>query len=169
MKSQESISVSCVQNFHTNPAVMQETMLRLSILQIHFHTLVQYVINQWDPEMRSIFIWQDFTRNSIRIITMSLSCYHIFYIFSVFVSQDQLAGYLSQHTICETDSSSGTVAWSCAICNKYLNKKYDVLRHIESLHVETDPYLCLYCSQQFKTRRSVQRHTLAVHKTNQFQ
>lgn len=73
---------------------------------------------------------------------------------------------MEQQTICEQDTA-GTKYWKCAICQIYHNRKQDLLRHIESLHIKTDPYVCLYCQShlEFKTKRALQRHVTASHKT----
>jgi len=81
----------------------------------------------------------------------------------VFVPQEKLEAYIQEQCNCQTDEN-GTKYWSCAVCNKYLYQKQDLLRHIESFHVETTPYFCTYCDAQFKTRRAVKRHTVSVHK-----
>jgi len=81
----------------------------------------------------------------------------------VFVPHEKLEAYIQEQCNCQTDEN-GTKYWSCAVCNKYLYQKQDLLRHIESFHVETTPYFCTYCDAQFKTRRAVKRHTVSVHK-----
>ena len=84
--------------------------------------------------------------------------------FSVFVVQENIDAYIQDHCTFQEDENGGKY-WSCGICHKYLNRKMDVVRHIESFHVETTPYYCTYCDSQFKTRRAVQRHILSIHKS----
>jgi len=81
----------------------------------------------------------------------------------VFVPQEKLEEYIQEKCVLQIDVN-GSKYWSCAVCNKYLYQKQDLLRHIESFHVETTPFPCTYCDASFKTRRSVKRHALYVHK-----
>jgi len=80
----------------------------------------------------------------------------------VFVEHDRITSYINEQCVCQVDSS-GTKYWCCGVCNKFINQKRDLMRHIECQHVETSPYFCSYCEQQFKTKRAVQRHTHTVH------
>jgi len=82
----------------------------------------------------------------------------------VFVTHDKIASYIQEQCLYQTDTT-GAKIWSCGVCQKYLNHKRDLMRHIESFHIDTTPYLCTHCEAQFNTKRSVQRHTLAVHNT----
>jgi len=83
----------------------------------------------------------------------------------VFVEQGGVAEFLEQKSICE--EFNGVKYWKCSLCHMNHNRKQDLLRHIESLHIQTDPYYCLYCqnSVQFKTKRSLQRHLSSSHKS----
>jgi len=80
----------------------------------------------------------------------------------VFVEHDRIASYISEQCVCQVDSS-GTKYWCCGVCNKFINQRRDLMRHIECQHVETSPYFCSFCEHQFKTKRAVQRHTHTVH------
>ena len=82
----------------------------------------------------------------------------------MFVEQDRVGEFLEQKSICE--EFNGVKYWKCAMCLINHNRKQDLLRHIESIHIYTDPYPCLYCqnSDQFKTKRALQRHLTAFHK-----
>jgi len=82
----------------------------------------------------------------------------------VFITHDKVSSYIQEQCLYQTDNS-GSKFWCCGVCQKYLNHKRDLMRHIESFHVDTTPYVCTHCEAQFNTRRSVQRHTLAVHNT----
>jgi len=79
-----------------------------------------------------------------------------------FVAQENIDAFILEQCICQEDENGGKY-WSCGICQKYLNRKMDVIRHVESFHVETTPYFCTFCDAQFKTRRAVQRHTIGIH------
>jgi len=72
----------------------------------------------------------------------------------VFVAQENIDAYIHEQCICQEDDNGGKY-WSCGVCQKYLNRKMDVIRHVESFHIETTPYLCQFCDAQFKTRRAV--------------
>ena len=82
----------------------------------------------------------------------------------MFVEQGGVAEFLEQKSICE--EFDGVKYWKCSLCHMNHNRKQDLLRHIESLHIQTDPYYCLYCqsSVQFKTKRFLQRHLSSSHK-----
>ena len=81
------------------------------------------------------------------------------------MEHDRIAAYVEKQCVCLLDQG-GVKFWTCGVCQKALNHKQDVMRHIESFHVETDPYLCHYCDTkvEFKTKRGLQRHTNANHK-----
>ena len=82
----------------------------------------------------------------------------------VYVEQARVAAFIDEQTICEQDAR-GAKYWRCAVCQKYLIKKCDLTRHIESFHLYTDPYSCHVCgNNQFKTIRALQRHLATVHK-----
>ena len=82
--------------------------------------------------------------------------------FSVYMEQDKVLAYIEDHASCQVDGR-GTRFWSCGICQRSLSNKSQTHRHIESYHIETDPYPCLLCCDQFTTRRALQRHTTAMH------
>jgi len=84
----------------------------------------------------------------------------------VYIEQDKVLEYIESQTICQVESSSGVKFWICGICQKILNNKSALARHIESFHVETDPYSCPYCADKvmFRTRRALQRHVNSAHK-----
>jgi len=81
----------------------------------------------------------------------------------VFLTHDKIDAYIQEQTVCQVDSTNGSKYWNCGICQKYLYKKQDLTRHIESFHVETTPYFCSLCDAQFNTRRACKRHTLSSH------
>jgi len=81
----------------------------------------------------------------------------------VFLTHDKIDAYIQEQTVCQVDSLNGSKYWSCGICQKYLYKKQDLTRHIESFHIQTDPFHCSMCSAQFNTRRACKRHFLSVH------
>jgi len=82
----------------------------------------------------------------------------------VYVEQSRVASFIEEQSICE-QGGHGSKTWRCAVCGKCLMKKCDLVRHVESFHVVTDPYSCEFCSlSQFKTVRALQRHMNTVHK-----
>jgi len=83
--------------------------------------------------------------------------------FSVYLEQDRVLDYIEEHALCRADEG-GARFWSCGLCHKSLSNKSQTHRHIESFHIETDPYSCIHCDAQFSTRRALQRHTVAVHR-----
>ena len=87
------------------------------------------------------------------------------YFFSVFVEQHRIGGYVEKQCVPMMDPG-GLKYWTCGVCNKALNHKQDLMRHVESFHVETSPYTCQICltNVEFKTKRGLQRHINAKHK-----
>ena len=83
--------------------------------------------------------------------------------FSVYLEQDKVLGYIEDHVVCQVGESGGRF-WSCGLCQKSLSNKSQTHRHVESYHIQTDPYSCFLCSDQFLTRRALQRHTTAMHR-----
>jgi len=53
--------------------------------------------------------------------------------------------------------------WACLICSKFITTRRDMGRHIEAVHVETDPFTCTECPSQFSNRRSLRRHLHTYH------
>ena len=93
-----------------------------------------------------------------------LLCTDKFVSLSVYVEQSRVASFIEDQSICEQGGHGGKT-WRCAVCGKCLMKKCDLVRHVESFHVVTDPYSCEFCSlSQFKTIRALQRHMNTVHK-----
>ena len=84
---------------------------------------------------------------------------------SVFVEQEKVLEYIESQTTSQVEST-GVKFWICGVCQKILNNKSALARHIESFHVETDPYSCPYCESSviFRTRRALQRHVNSAHK-----
>ena len=85
--------------------------------------------------------------------------------FSVFVEQHKIGGYVEKQCVPMMDPG-GLKYWTCGVCTKALNHKQDLMRHVESFHVETSPYICQLChaNVEFKTKRGLQRHTNANHR-----
>jgi len=81
----------------------------------------------------------------------------------VYLEQDKVLGYIEDHVVCQVGESGGRF-WSCGLCQKSLSNKSQTHRHVESYHIQTDPYSCFLCSDQFLTRRALQRHTTAMHR-----
>ena len=89
-----------------------------------------------------------------------------FSLISVFVQQEKVLEYIEGQVVCQADVN-GVKFWSCGICLKSLNNRSALVRHIESFHVETDPYICYHCKSEkvmFRTRRALQRHSNSAHK-----
>ena len=77
------------------------------------------------------------------------------------VSQDGISSFISTQMSEMFDGDKKV--WMCLLCEKTCNVKRDLGRHIEALHVLTDPFSCSLCDGQFSTRRALQRHNLAYH------
>ena len=75
-------------------------------------------------------------------------------LFLVFVEHGGLEAYISEMCVqCEDKS------YYCGVCgHQGSGKKQDIERHIESFHIETDPFPCNICGISCKTRRGYQRH-----------
>ena len=72
---------------------------------------------------------------------------------SVFLDHDQLDNYIRERCLQSEDG-----AHYCGVCGKPSKFKQDIERHVESAHVETNPFICLLCGFQAKTRRSLKIH-----------
>ena len=77
------------------------------------------------------------------------------------VSQDGIGSFISSQMSEMFDGERKI--WMCLMCEKTCNVKRDLGRHIEALHVLTDPFICGLCNGHFGTRRALQRHNLAYH------
>ena len=64
--------------------------------------------------------------------------------------------YISENVLVSEDQS-GRMNY-CAICQQSSKLKTDIERHIESAHIETDPFKCEVCGSSVKTRRSLKIH-----------
>ena len=79
------------------------------------------------------------------------------------MEQDKVVAYIEEQAIYQVDSN-GVKYWSCGLCHKTLSNKSQTRRHIESYHVQTNPYYCNQCAEQFTTQRGIQRHITANHR-----
>jgi hypothetical protein len=85
------------------------------------------------------------------------------YYFAVRLSHAELDAFYSEH-VGPRWNAKGLKFWACGICAKPGSSRQDVERHVESLHVTTDPYTCQQCEAQFSTKRGLTRHSLSVHR-----
>ena len=81
------------------------------------------------------------------------------------LSHTELDAFYVEHVQPRWDAK-GRKFWSCGLCAKRGSSRQDVERHIESLHVTTDPYGCGVCGASLSTRRGLTRHNHAVHRTS---
>ena len=79
----------------------------------------------------------------------------------VFLEHDQLDDYINGMVLLSEDGHGGRFAF-CGVCQKQ-GSKQDIERHIESWHIQTNPFPCEICGKNQKTRRSLQIH-LRLHK-----
>jgi len=55
--------------------------------------------------------------------------------------------------------SSDDKKWYCSVCGKAAFHKYDIIRHVESLHIANHPgYKCDYCETIVKSRNALRLH-----------
>jgi len=59
----------------------------------------------------------------------------------------------------------GQGRWSCLDC-EYVSQKCNVLKHIESRHVQTIQYSCPYCSKIIRGRNAYDSHLYQIHRAN---
>ena len=76
------------------------------------------------------------------------------------MEHEQLDNYISE-TCLQTEFKT----FYCGVCQKPGNKKQDIERHIESVHIQTNPFKCDICGSLLKTRKSLQIH-LRRHKND---
>ena len=79
----------------------------------------------------------------------------------MYLPHDQLDSYIQENVMCSEDDS-GKVAY-CALCQQSARYKQDIERHIESAHIETDPFNCNICGSSAKTRRTLKIHMKREH------
>ena len=54
--------------------------------------------------------------------------------------------------------------WTCSVCGKQSNRKTDITRHVEGLHVVNHPgYNCDICGQSAKTKYALGQHKRLKH------
>ena len=54
--------------------------------------------------------------------------------------------------------------YECNICNKrFGRRRYDMIKHIETVHEEKKPYECIICNNRFGGRYYMQKHIETVH------
>ena len=75
---------------------------------------------------------------------------------SVYLRHDQIDAYIEEQSLVYDDGFT-----YCAVCQYSSRSKQshrlDVRRHIESIHITTDPFPCDQCGKQVKTRLQLQR------------
>ena len=150
-------SVEFVRKFWTTRVLLTDTLRAFTWKQTH--TAAHTVLTK-----RGLWTKWYLGREELFNVTSTLHTRIKGFLFSVFVEQERVGEFLEQKIICE--EFDGVKYWKCAMCLLNHNRKQDLLRHIESIHIYTDPYHCLYCqtSVQFKTKRALQRHLTAFHK-----
>ena len=148
--------VASVRNTTETNATFRDT-LKLLIFR-PAHTLASFATHSLKPG--------DHFRDMKLLCTNNAECLAVKrHFLSVFVEQHKIGGYVEKQCVPMMDPG-GLKYWTCGICNKALNHKQDLMRHVESFHVETSPYICQLCltNVEFKTKRGLQRHINANHK-----
>jgi len=52
----------------------------------------------------------------------------------------------------------------CLICNKVSTMKYNLKKHIESIHLQDEPQDCTLCGRKFKNKNTLQNHMSLSHR-----
>ena len=85
--------------------------------------------------------------------------------FSVSLQHEQIDAYVEDNCVSMDDGVS-----YCNLCQFSSSHKLksiqrlSVKRHIESMHIQTDPFNCHQCGKALKTRRSLTDHITRHHK-----
>ena len=80
------------------------------------------------------------------------------FLFLVFLEHDQLDSYINEMVIQNEDVLGKRPTFYCGICQHQGNTKQDVERHVESFHIQTQPFYCPTCGASYKTRRTLKIH-----------
>ena len=79
--------------------------------------------------------------------------------FAVFLEHDELDSYIGANSILAEDKT-----FYCGVCHKSGRQRQDIERHIESVHIVTNPWPCQICGSQLKSRRGYQTHIRTQHR-----
>ena len=81
----------------------------------------------------------------------------------VFLEHEHIDSFLNEMTH-QTEDLTGGKTFFCGICQKNSKAKQDIERHIETHHIQTNPFQCGICGYVSKSRRYFKVH-LRSHKT----
>ena len=73
--------------------------------------------------------------------------------FAVFLEHAELDSYISAMCALAADKT-----YHCGVCHKQAARRQDIERHLESVHIVTEPFVCEVCGASMKTRPGLQRH-----------
>ena len=80
------------------------------------------------------------------------------FVLLVFLEHDQLDSYINEMVILNEDEMGNRPTYYCGVCHHQGNAKQDIERHIESSHIQTNPFFCPTCGSSHKTRRTLKIH-----------
>ena len=69
------------------------------------------------------------------------------------LEHDELDTYISEMCAVAEDKT-----FYCGVCHKSGRQRQDIERHIESVHILTNPWPCQVCGSLLKNRRGYQSH-----------
>ena len=111
----------------------------------------------------SRFIWIIYDTHYDYIVEIKPCKTNWFLFFLVFLEHDQIGPYINEMLL-QTEDNLGIKTFFCGVCQQGGKYKQDIERHIESHHIETNPFECEACGAFLKTRRALKMHTRAHHK-----
>ena len=76
----------------------------------------------------------------------------------VFLEHGEIDSYVETKCIPSTTMEGGMRTFSCVLCEQVARQKQDIYRHIESAHIETNPFSCDICGALLKTRHVLYNH-----------
>ena len=76
----------------------------------------------------------------------------------VFLEHGEIDSYVETKCIPSTTMEGGMRTFSCVLCDQVARQKQDIYRHIESAHIETNPFSCDICGALLKTRHVLYNH-----------
>ena len=80
----------------------------------------------------------------------------------MYLPHEQLDSFIQENVVYSEDEPGKS--FCCALCQQSARFKQVIERHIESAHIETDPFNCNICGSSFRYSRYLRNHMKKEHK-----